>query len=271
MHGRRPLPDRQLHRRRLGRRYGSLLDYETATSHSVTVTATSRRRIDQHAELLRQPHVMTPRKPPCQRCLRQQCGANSVSESAANGTAVGVTALATDADWHRRRSPTASPDTAGGRFQIDSSPPASSRSPTAPCSTTRPTPPTRSPSPRPRDDGSTSTQSFSVSLTDDTSESSVGAVSDSNVAANSVSESAANGTAVGVTALATDSRRSPTASATASPTRGRPLPDRQLDRRRLRRRQLAARLRDRHVPLGDRHRHLRRRLHQHPKLLGQPH
>jgi len=54
------------------------------------------------------------------------------------------------------------------------------------------------------DDGSTSTQSFTVNLTDDTSEAQVGAISDSNAAANQVSESAANGTAVGVSALATD-------------------------------------------------------------------
>ena len=53
-------------------------------------------------------------------------------------------------------------------------------------------------------DGSTSSETFAINLSDDTSEASVGAVTDSNAGANSVSESAANGTAVGVTALATD-------------------------------------------------------------------
>ena len=53
-------------------------------------------------------------------------------------------------------------------------------------------------------DGSTSTETFAITLSDDTSEASVGAVTDSNASGNSVSESAANGTAVGVTALATD-------------------------------------------------------------------
>ncbi len=53
-------------------------------------------------------------------------------------------------------------------------------------------------------DGSISTQSFTVNLSDDTGEFSVGAVSDANAAANSVSESAANGTVVGITALASD-------------------------------------------------------------------
>ena len=54
------------------------------------------------------------------------------------------------------------------------------------------------------DDGSTSTQSFTVNLTDDTSEAQVGAISDSNASANSVNENAADGTTVGVTALASD-------------------------------------------------------------------
>ena len=53
-------------------------------------------------------------------------------------------------------------------------------------------------------DGSTSSETFAITLSDDTSEASIGAVTDSNASGNSVSESAANGTAVGVTALATD-------------------------------------------------------------------
>ncbi|MCG8358940.1 MAG: cadherin domain-containing protein, partial [Kiloniellales bacterium] len=127
---------------------------------------------------------------------------NSVSESAANGTAVGVTALATDADATDDVTYSLS-DNAGGRFTIDANTgvitvadtslldyeTATSHQVTVVATS---------------DDGSTSTQSFTINLTDDTSEARVGAVTDSNAAANSVSESAANGTAVGVTALATD-------------------------------------------------------------------
>ena len=53
-------------------------------------------------------------------------------------------------------------------------------------------------------DGSTSSETFTINLTDDTSESSVGPVSDSNAAANAVDEDASVGAVVGITALATD-------------------------------------------------------------------
>jgi len=52
-------------------------------------------------------------------------------------------------------------------------------------------------------DTSTSTQSFTINLTD-VNESAVSAVSDSNAAANTILENSANGTAVGLTGLATD-------------------------------------------------------------------
>ena len=53
-------------------------------------------------------------------------------------------------------------------------------------------------------DGSTSAQSFTIGVTDDTSEFTVGAITDSDGGANTVDENVANGTVVGVTALATD-------------------------------------------------------------------
>ena len=52
-------------------------------------------------------------------------------------------------------------------------------------------------------DTSFSTQSMTINLTD-VDEFDVGAVSDSDAAANQVAENAANGTAVGITALASD-------------------------------------------------------------------
>ena len=59
-------------------------------------------------------------------------------------------------------------------------------------------------------DASTSTQAFTVNLTDDTSQFSVSAVSDGDAGANQVSESAANGSTVGVTAQASDADASDT-------------------------------------------------------------
>ena len=195
----------------------SLLDYETATSHSVTVTATS-----DDGSTSTQSFSVSLTDDTSEASVGavsdSNVAGNSVSESAANGTAVGVTALATDADGTDTVSYSLS-DTAGGRFQIDSTTgvvsvadsslldyeTATSHSVTVTATS---------------DDGSTSTQSFSVSLTDDTSEASVGAVSDSNVAGNSVSESAANGTAVGVTALATDADGTDTVSYSLSDTAG---------------------------------------------------
>src|SRR5690606_13903996 len=61
-------------------------------------------------------------------------------------------------------------------------------------------------------DGSTSTQTFTVNLTDDTSEASVSPIVDSDGTGNTISESAANGTAVGITALATDADATDTVS-----------------------------------------------------------
>ena len=52
-------------------------------------------------------------------------------------------------------------------------------------------------------DGSTSSQTFTVNLSD-VDEFDVGPITDINAAANSVTENAANGTAVGITASATD-------------------------------------------------------------------
>ena len=179
----------------------SLLDYETATSHAVTVTATST-----DGSTSTQSFTVNLTDDASETSVGavsdSNVAVNSVSESAANGTAVGVTALATDADATDTVTYSLS-DNAGGRFQIDSTTgvisvadnslldyeTATSHAVTVTATST---------------DGSTSTQSFTVNLTDDASEAAVGAVSDSNAAVNSVSESAANGTAVGVTALATD-------------------------------------------------------------------
>ena len=53
-------------------------------------------------------------------------------------------------------------------------------------------------------DSSTSAQSFTIGVTDDTSEFTVSAVTDTDVAADQVAENATGGTVVGITAFASD-------------------------------------------------------------------
>ena len=195
----------------------SLLDYETATSHAIEVTATS---TDGSTSI--QSFTVNLTDDTSEAAVGPvsdgNVTANSVSESAANGTAVGITALATDADTTDTVTYALS-DNAGGRFAVDSSTgivtvadsslldyeTATSHTVEVTATST---------------DGSTSIQSFTVNLTDDTSEAAVGSVSDSNVTANSVSESAANGIAVGITALATDADATDTVSYALSDSAG---------------------------------------------------
>jgi Ca2+-binding RTX toxin-like protein len=178
-----------------------LLDYETAQSHTITVQAkssdgsTSTQSFtialgDDTVEFSVTPVSDT------------DAAANAVSESAANGAVVGITAFASDADGSDSVTYSLADD-AGGRFAIDATTgvvtvadaslldyeTAQGHTITVQATST---------------DGSTSVQSFSVSVGDETSEFAVTAVSDSNAAANTVSESAANGTVVGITAFASD-------------------------------------------------------------------
>ena len=178
-----------------------LLDFETATNHTVTVQATSTdgstavqnftvNLVDDTGEF-------------SVGAISDNDGAGDVvSESAANGTAVGIAALATDADGSDTVTYSLTND-AGGRFTIDSNTgvisvadfllidyeTATSHNVTVRATST---------------DGSTSDQVFAIGISDDTTEFSVSAVSDTDAAADSVGESVANGTVVGVTALATD-------------------------------------------------------------------
>src|SRR5690606_34549979 len=129
-------------------------------------------------------------------------GANAVAENAANGSTVGVTARATDADATNSTVTYTLSDNAGARCSVD----AVTRVVTvangslldreAAASHTITVVATSA-------DGSTSTQTFTIALTD-VDEFDVGAVTDNDAGANTVAENAANGTAVGITAKATD-------------------------------------------------------------------
>ncbi|MFM7740874.1 MAG: cadherin repeat domain-containing protein, partial [Planctomycetota bacterium] len=129
--------------------------------------------------------------------------ANSLAENSANGTLVGITASATDQDATTNTVNYSLDDNSGGRFAINSSTGVVSvangsllnyEAATSHSITIRAT----------SADGSFTTQSFAINLTD-FDEYDVSAVSDINPAANSVAENASAGTTVGLTAFAADS------------------------------------------------------------------
>ena len=188
---------------------GATIDFETATSHSIEVTAistdgsTSSQSFtigvtDDNTEFSVTAITDTDTNP------------NQVAENAADGTIVGVTAFASDADGSDTVSYSLSDD-AGGLFQIDPTSgvvsvavgatidfeTATSHSIEVTAIST---------------DGSTSTQSFTIGVTDDNTESSVTAITDTDTNPNQVAENAADGTIVGVTAFASDADGSDTVS-----------------------------------------------------------
>ena len=128
--------------------------------------------------------------------------ANSVAENASNGTVVGITGLASDADATTNTITHSLDSDAGGRFTINSSTGIVTvadgtllnyEAATSHNITVRAT----------SADTSFSTQTFTINLTD-VNEAAVGSVSDSNAAINSVLENSSNGTSVAITGLATD-------------------------------------------------------------------
>ena len=129
--------------------------------------------------------------------------ANDVSENAANGTAVGITASASDGDATNSSVTYTLVDSGGtpvvgGPFTVDANSGVVTVADNSQLDYETATSHTiyiRATSA----DGSTATQSFVVNLTDD-DEADVGAISDTNAAANAVDENVASGTVVGITA-----------------------------------------------------------------------
>ena len=173
------------------------LDYETATSHSVTVLATSSdTSTSSQAFTINVTDVNEFAVGPV---TDSNAAADTVAEDAIVGTTVGITALATDADGTDTVTYSLSDD-AGGLFTIDSNTgvitvanaldyeTATSHSVTVLATSS---------------DTSTSSQAFTINVTD-VNEFAVGPVTDSNAAADTVAEDAIVGTTVGITALATD-------------------------------------------------------------------
>ncbi len=179
---------------------GTLLNFEAATSHSIIIRATSSdgsfttenftislTDVDEFD--------VTP-------VTDSNPAANSLAENSANGSLVGITASASDADGTTNTITYSLDNSAGGRFAINSSTGVVSvadgsllnfEAATSHSITIRAT----------SADGSFTTENFTINLTD-VDEFDVTPVSDSNPAANSLAENSANGSLFGITASASD-------------------------------------------------------------------
>ena len=176
---------------------GSLLNYEAATSHSITVRATS--ADGSSATQTYTIALSDVNESP----ISTMSDANGISnfslENAVAGSTVGITALATDDDGTDAVSYSLD-DSAGGRFAIDPTTGIVTVAGTIDREvagnydiTVRAT----------STDGSSTTRIFSITI-GDVDEFNVGTVADTNPSTNAVSENAAVGTTVGITATASD-------------------------------------------------------------------
>ncbi|MBC9249517.1 hypothetical protein A9179_04410 [Pseudomonas alcaligenes] len=174
------------------------LDYETATSHNITVLATSADGSSNSSSFTI--NVSNLNDNPVVGPVDGNAAANSVAENAAIGTSVGITAQASDADAGGQAITYTLSDNAGGRFAINSSTgvitvagaldyeAATSHNITVLATSA---------------DGSSNSSSFTINVSNLNDNPVVGPV-DGNAAANSVAENAAIGTSVGITAQASD-------------------------------------------------------------------
>ncbi|MDL1983033.1 MAG: DUF4347 domain-containing protein, partial [Deltaproteobacteria bacterium] len=175
------------------------LDYEITQQYVLTVEATDGTNTDTAAITL---DVIDVDEFDVGAVTDSNAAANEIAENAANGTVVGVTALATDADATNNAITYSLSDDAGGRFTINGSTgivtvaDGTLLNREADASHTITVLATSA-------DTSTDTAAITLDVID-VDEFDVGAVTDSDAAANEVAENAANGTVVGVTALATD-------------------------------------------------------------------
>ncbi len=179
---------------------GTLLDRESAASHNITVRATSSDGSSSTQVMLI--NVNDINEFTVGAVSDGDATANAVDENAANGTVVGVTALASDADATNNTVTYSLDDDAGGRFAIDAATgvvtvadgtlldreAAANHNVTVRATSS---------------DGSISTQAMTIIL-DDVDEFDVGVISDGDAAINQVAENSAAGTSVGITASAID-------------------------------------------------------------------
>ncbi len=178
---------------------GTLLDRESSASHDVTLRGTSSDGTQSTATFT---ILVTDENEFTLGALSDTDLANNeVPENATTGTQTGITALANDADATATVS-YALQDTAGGRFQIDSTTgvvtvadgslldreTAASHTLTVTATSS---------------DGSQSTQAYEVQVAD-IDEFDVGVVTDTDLSTNTVAENSSSGTLIGITADASD-------------------------------------------------------------------
>ncbi len=173
------------------------LDAETAQSHTIIVRATSSDTSSSTRTFTI--NILDVNEVSLGPLSDTDSAANQVAENAANGTVVGITALAVDGDVTATVTYTLT-NSAGGRFAIDANTGVvtvagslDAETATSYTITVRAT----------SSDSSISTQSFTINLLD-VNEFPTTAISDTNVATNQVAENSAIGTTVGITAYASD-------------------------------------------------------------------
>jgi hypothetical protein len=179
---------------------GTLLDAETATSHTIIVRATSADSSSATRSFVIAIHDVN--EFGISAVSDSDATFNAVDENAVIGTLVGITASATDGDSGTNGITYVLTNNAGGRFAIDSvtgivtvaDGTLLNRESLASHSIT-----VRAVSA----DGTFSTQTFSITVID-VNEFNVSGIVDSNAAANVLNENSANGTIVGITASSSD-------------------------------------------------------------------
>ncbi len=177
----------------------SLLDFETSTSHTITVQVTDTAGATFNKQFT---VVLTDSNEfAVSPVIDINNSLNTVTENAAVGTAAGVTAMAVDADSTNNTVTYTLVDNDGGRFAIDST----TGVVTIAGSIDRESDgPVRTITVRATStDGSYSEQNFNINI-NDVDEFDVGAIADANATTNAVNENAAVGTTVGITASASD-------------------------------------------------------------------
>ncbi|MBO6919903.1 MAG: cadherin domain-containing protein, partial [Rhizobiaceae bacterium] len=185
---------------------GAALDTENAPSHDITVEVTDGNG-NTYSETITI-NVADVDEFDISAVSDNDGATNAVDEDASVGDTVGITALASDGDATNSDVTYSLSDDAGGLFDIDASTGVVTVAGSLDAETdTSHTIEVTATS----DDGSTSTQTFSIGV-NDVNETSITAISDTDGTGNSVTEGASIGTAVGITAFASDADATDTVS-----------------------------------------------------------
>lgn len=178
---------------------GTLLDRESAASHNISVRAVS--ADGSTADTVFSISLLDVNEFSVTPVFDADPAVDSVAEDASTGTSVGFTARATDADATTNTVTYMLDDSAGGRFSIESvtgvvrvAAALDYETATSHTIIVRAT----------SADGSTATQSVTISVTD-VSESGASSITDTDAAADTIAENSVSGSNSGITAFATDS------------------------------------------------------------------